>query len=1360
MNLNCPPLHTSIMSRRKESKMERIRAEEDELDRRLQEAGMYEDGMDVEMKKIMLQTLEESRKSAQEEEHQRKQWEKQEVQIYKDTLNKSFNKNTEKNCHAEVGCNEEHGNEENSGDSDVVALPPEDGADTNCLSGSGYVTPDLDLLRSGSPELLVSSESPSPSCSLTSSAPIATRPNSQPSVSTVGGSQAQPHGSEEDLFCDLQTLETSSVPKTPKRNSQQICKMNESNSQGNEMKLCTMSATNQEAVEVEEQEANNITSSITKGRKALQNNCQIEPRRSLRSSSIEIVPSQSAKSDKGLDQINRLSQPLPCNTRNSWQEGYEEDDGVQLLSPIIGQKKILEGLASSNSTREKIQNLQDAKVSNTLEVQSIQHTIEATIDDDDDDDFILPTPGASLSTEANRLQSSFPVDSRHGESRNKLQKPEMSAKGISTEDENIMIQSTSQDVNSSPMNSSSKLCDKVKEHTSCANMDLSDNEENLSYNFKSDRKRKVNVFFIEDNPDVPLKRRRLEEEEPSKAYFRSRKEPAKDCVLRILNMINAMMKSVGEYQSKHIRDKMKWSFPLTVDRRLKDSLERSKIQTRKHGLDLDACSENVIQHRTLRNAHKATDSYEVESQISEDSLPDICMNDGNWIDVQGKKERRKRGLHLGLGRKQSKHSGLLSRKDKLFNSSQDYEKSFVYESDEAEDFEIFPSSSQRKHSSRGRIEIDKSSVPKDTSTECTEVLSSKMHHSEVEKNIEAVGTTEDIEVESHLSGDEDLLDVNSKVTPNNKRRKVESLEQSDTFAVNKQCSAVENKRKRPMRRTFILSDDKSFDIAEPSTSSAQNVETSKITNLASDVQLTTEQLACQRMSPLSKSVAKDSGNCLKSSNKKDYCGKKVDIQNCVSSSGGKDDQLNVGRSSNVEICIVEDNPSVGTSGFNLTRGANKESRRGKPVQDQIRPAPLRLKKNCLKNTGEIEVSKNQFAVSSGAQQIASGVGATSQVHASDCSEIPESPQKQPKEVSRRVNRKQNQRGHLVEEVEVEHITENTKSSGSTKLENTRTPTGHERCLICKKTFKEGGDYLIHVNACKRMEDIKDSIVSPMASRTPGNKSGNPEGSARTPDRGIGRPRPNVRTGSLFEHLEGNLEFINGDITDPAYRSPNIALVQILNCVAVKPHGLSQILAEIYPYCGSYTRRRAIGTLNRAVLEDRPQPGNIEICHPDTVTKGPAVVNVFGQFYMGKEKNRNLYTKRLIQQLQSCMDVGPKRAYKGKDPRYLEPFDHQLLSGLLDDTSKNRIYWFCEGLNKLAVQVPNGKFSLIIFPSGIGCGLAGGNWERDYLPAIKMFSRQVYHFGIRVKIVRKIMPRASDSEIAIIGTMKRTVKPPK
>lgn len=220
----------------------------------------------------------------------------------------------------------------------------------------------------------------------------------------------------------------------------------------------------------------------------------------------------------------------------------------------------------------------------------------------------------------------------------------------------------------------------------------------------------------------------------------------------------------------------------------------------------------------------------------------------------------------------------------------------------------------------------------------------------------------------------------------------------------------------------------------------------------------------------------------------------------------------------------------------------------------------------------------------------------------------------------------------------------------------------------------------------------------------------------------------------------NLEFINGDITDPVYRSPNIALVQILNCVAVKSHGLSQILAEIYPYCGSYTRRRAIGTLNRAMLEDRPQPGNIEICHPNTVTKGPVVINVFGQFYMGKEKNQNLYTKRLIQQLQqSCtVDVGPK----GRNPRHLEPFDHQLLSGLLKDTSQNRIYWFNEGLNKLAVQVSNGKYSLVIFPSLIGCGLAGGNWERDYLPAIIKFSRQVYPFGVRVKIINKIMSKTS------------------
>lgn len=61
----------------------------------LLDAGLYEEGMGLEEKRSMLQLLEESRASAQQEAKEREQWRQQEEQILNETLNKSFNDNPE-----------------------------------------------------------------------------------------------------------------------------------------------------------------------------------------------------------------------------------------------------------------------------------------------------------------------------------------------------------------------------------------------------------------------------------------------------------------------------------------------------------------------------------------------------------------------------------------------------------------------------------------------------------------------------------------------------------------------------------------------------------------------------------------------------------------------------------------------------------------------------------------------------------------------------------------------------------------------------------------------------------------------------------------------------------------------------------------------------------------------------------------------------------------------------------------------------------------------------------------------------------------------------------------------------------------
>lgn len=63
--------------------------------------------------------------------------------------------------------------------------------------------------------------------------------------------------------------------------------------------------------------------------------------------------------------------------------------------------------------------------------------------------------------------------------------------------------------------------------------------------------------------------------------------------------------------------------------------------------------------------------------------------------------------------------------------------------------------------------------------------------------------------------------------------------------------------------------------------------------------------------------------------------------------------------------------------------------------------------------------------------------------------------------------------------------------------------------------------------------------------------------------------------------------IKGDITKVKYDY----ICQQNNCIAVKPHGLSSIIATELGVC-PYSRRRADGKKNLAIEEDRPPLGRI------------------------------------------------------------------------------------------------------------------------------------------------------------------------
>ena len=194
--------------------------------------------------------------------------------------------------------------------------------------------------------------------------------------------------------------------------------------------------------------------------------------------------------------------------------------------------------------------------------------------------------------------------------------------------------------------------------------------------------------------------------------------------------------------------------------------------------------------------------------------------------------------------------------------------------------------------------------------------------------------------------------------------------------------------------------------------------------------------------------------------------------------------------------------------------------------------------------------------------------------------------------------------------------------------------------------------------------------------------------------------------------------IKGDLTDEIYRDDRYVIIQILNCVATRSHGLSKILGDKYPYSDSYKYRKCISpNLNRAEILDRPVPGSIKCCSSGDI-KGPNIINIFGQFYMGK--SGGFYSKRILAQ---------------------RNIDDHLRKGIHMDTKDNRLKWFEEGLTKIITRFAESPSPMIfLFPYKIGCNLAGGNWP-DYHQKIKEFAidmesidkeKQVYIVNFNLK----------------------------
>jgi len=159
-----------------------------------------------------------------------------------------------------------------------------------------------------------------------------------------------------------------------------------------------------------------------------------------------------------------------------------------------------------------------------------------------------------------------------------------------------------------------------------------------------------------------------------------------------------------------------------------------------------------------------------------------------------------------------------------------------------------------------------------------------------------------------------------------------------------------------------------------------------------------------------------------------------------------------------------------------------------------------------------------------------------------------------------------------------------------------------------------------------------------------------------------------------------LNFVEGDLLDAKEKY----IAHQCNCVTKRAAHLAQAVFGRFPYADVYTGRT---TPNK--------PGTIRIMGDGDSQR--YVINMFGQYYPGSPKAIN------------------EGAYNLDGKKIREHYFHQCLL---------RIYHMKD-------------LESIAFPAGIGCGLAGGNWNY-YFGTLKNFAKYVSE-SKNVKVVLYQLP---------------------
>jgi ATP-dependent DNA helicase PIF1 len=179
-----------------------------------------------------------------------------------------------------------------------------------------------------------------------------------------------------------------------------------------------------------------------------------------------------------------------------------------------------------------------------------------------------------------------------------------------------------------------------------------------------------------------------------------------------------------------------------------------------------------------------------------------------------------------------------------------------------------------------------------------------------------------------------------------------------------------------------------------------------------------------------------------------------------------------------------------------------------------------------------------------------------------------------------------------------------------------------------------------------------------------------------------QPKPNTKA-IPNQYIDTIVKYIQSSEAD--------YIIQQCNCLTVRAHGLSEVLTDHFPHANVYGKRTGMGNKNVAIPRDRSTPGSFQLC-----TGKPNVVCLFGQWRPGSMSSKFVLS------------------YPESTP---------------PETNDQRILWFKSALgsfgeyiSRLHKETKKQVRYKVAVPYKIGCGLAGGDWNR-YESILDTFQKQ-------------------------------------